>query len=832
MEYWSLPDGMEPLAKPEQTYRQHVQRVLEAHLELWPETVDYWRHLGQLLIEHRLFSGDIAAFLKRVDAGLRIACATHDIGKLNQGFHAYMCAERDRQQGKKVPINPEWHFRHELLSLPYTFALSRKINGQLPENLPWETVAVMGHHKRLSADIFQRERESRFIPAAKFPEPLHLKQFAWDWLLDYLPEELRSPESLALSFWHEGILIGQRGHTSRLISTRDQIFNSLQNHRHLDARILLRFFGASFKAHLQICDWWASAERHEIFGLCKHPASPIQPDQNPESWLKTKLEAAKQKSGKEAPKKITWREFQFEVAAAGPYVTCIAPTGSGKTEAALLWSLNRIRSQSQLSKILYLLPTTTTANAIQKRLGELFGKSMVGVAHSKARLLREGDQEEAEEDHSDVRQDVLFESVFIPPITVATLDQLLLAGQHGKYWVFRNHTLAQSAVILDELHAFDPYTLGLLGAFARQLRLLNIPVLALSATFPRPLQDLFKSWFSEAELVQDTTLLNAARSEWQLLSDTSFDDHNFWQKIASRMRTGERFLIVRNTVRGAQETFKKLQDLGAPARLLHSQFIQLHRKQIENEIFEDEEHNGRVSLVATQIVEVSLDIDYDHLITELCPPDALVQRAGRCNRGRKAKAATVTILPADEISHRVYQEKFGVSNILKLSLETLSRRLSAPRRLTESDLLDWVNEVYQTTNLAEEEKYRKAEREFLEAQRRLGYILDHPTEDDRLETRWIKEERVPVIPKNLWYDRFDEEMQSSFFRDPIQRAKYVVEIPFWRRKQLYAEGKAMPVEYQGKKLEFLYWVEVPYDNIIGLQLPKPDKAHIAYTEFF
>ncbi|MDZ7318872.1 MAG: CRISPR-associated helicase Cas3' [candidate division KSB1 bacterium] len=787
------------------------------------------------MIDHQLFSGDIAAFLKRVDAGLRIACATHDIGKLNQGFHLFMAAERERQTGKKVNVKAEWHFRHELLSLPYTYQLSlslAKVMGNLPGNLPWETVAVMGHHKRLDNDIFKRERERRFIPASPILEPALLQQLAWDWLNDYLPPEVQSFNSLPPKFWSESVQLLQHGQTGRYIQVKNQISEAIQNQRRLELRFLLRFFGASFKAHLQICDWWASAERHEIFGLGKHAASPIHLQQQPEDWLREKLENAKRSSLSGNPPEIQWREFQLQVASTGNYINCIAPTGSGKTEAALLWALNRIRSQPHLSKILYLLPTTTTANAIHQRLSDLFGKSMVGVAHSKAKLLREDDQEEAEEDRGEVRQSVLFESAFFPPITVATLDQLLLAGQHGKYWVFRNHSLAQSAVILDELHAFDPYTLGLLGAFAQQLRLLKIPALALSATFPKPLQDLFQSWFTDVELVQDTTLLEASRSQWQFLTNTTFEDQNFLREISRRMRKGERFLIVRNTVRGAQETFKELQKLKAPVRLLHSNFIQKDRKAIEDAIFEEEESHGKTSLVATQIVEVSLDIDYDHLITELCPPDALVQRAGRCNRRRTKKAATVTVLAADEISHKVYREKFGISNLLKQSAETLSHRLSTPQQLTESDLLDWVNEVYQGTNIADEEKYQQAKREFSERQRRLGYILDHPTEDERLETRWIKEERVPVIPKDLWYNSFDEEMQRSFFHDPVQRARYVVEIPFWRRKQLYAEGKAMPVEYQGKKLEFLYWVEVPYDNIIGLQLPKPDKAHIAYTEFF
>ncbi|MCL4706937.1 CRISPR-associated helicase Cas3' [bacterium] len=828
MNFWILSESEEPLAKPRQTYRQHVQRVLEAHLELWPQTQDYWSHLGALLIAQRIFAADLPAFLKRVDACLRLACATHDIGKLNQGFHLYMCAARD-----DGPVNRDWHFRHELLSLPFTVNLAQRLSkelGALPQNLPWEAVAVMGHHKRLDTTLFERERTRLFKPAFGILQPEQLQNKAWNWVSAYLTVDMQSCRDLPLKFWQEGAQLVQNGGAGRYVGQKDILRESLQSLNSPEARYLLRWFGASFKAHLQICDWWASAERHEIYGLGKLPASPIQSQDQPQTWLKEKLEASKKSSADSKPVNISWRQFQQQVAALGDYAYCIAPTGSGKTEAALLWALNRMRNHPHLSKILYLLPTTTTANAIYKRLSDLFGTPLVGLAHSKAKLLREDSEGESEEDNGEIRQNVLSEAAFFPPITVATLDQLLLAGLHGKYWVFRNHALAQSAVILDELHAFDPYTLGLLGAFAPQLRLLQVPVLALSATFPQPLRRLFENWFPATQQVQDHSLLAEARGQWQFHRDTDFADKSYLRKIARRMR-GERFLIVRNTVRGAQETFEQLREFDAPVRLLHSAFMQKDRREIEKAIFEAEKSGSKTSLVATQIVEVSLDIDYDHLLSELCPPDAMVQRAGRCNRARKKQNATVTVLAADEISHRVYQEKFGIDKILNRSAETLSQRLTMPAAMSEQDLLDWVNEVYATTDLSQQNLYQEAERDFKQQQHRLGYVLDHGGEDEKLETRWIREERVPVIPQKVWYG-FSPEEQKEFFDRPVKRAMYSVEIPFWRRKLLHSQGNAMPLEFEGKKLEFFYWVDLPYDEEMGLQLPKPAQENLKHTEIF
>jgi len=836
MNCWILPENESPLAKPKQTYREHVQAVLEAHLELWPQTQDYWSHLGALLIEPRLFNGSLTAFLQRVDAGLRLVCATHDIGKLNQGFHLYMCAERDKAVGKKVVINRDWHFRHELLSLPFTTMMAKWLSndlGHLPQDLPWEAVAVMGHHKRLDNYLFERERIQLCKPAFGMLEPTQLQRLAWEWVSEYLVEGMKSCQQVPLKFWEEGARLVQEGGARKFIVLKEHLCDGIQKQRSFEAKFLLRWFGASFKAHLQICDWWASAqkERRQIYGLGKMAASPIQARDLPERWLQQKLEATKQARAGGTSAQIIWREFQLKVASLSDYAYCIAPTGSGKTEAALLWALNHMRSHPHISKILYLLPTTTTVNAIHQRLSDIFGKALTGLAHSKAKLLREDNKGESEEDRGDVRQDVLFEAAFFPPVTVATLDQLLLAGLHGKHWFFRNHALAQSAVILDELHAFDPYTLGLVGAFVPQLCLLNVPVLALSATFPQPLRNAFQGWFPQTQQVQDTTLLNAARCKWRFYADTTFDDENFLRRAAKHMRQGQRFLIVRNTVAGAQETFAKLQKFHAPVRLLHSAFIQKDRQAIEQAIFDDEKNGGKTSLVSTQIVEVSLDLDYDHLISELSPPDAMVQRAGRCNRSRKKEKATVTVLAADEISQKIYQEKFGVGQILSRSAETLAQRLAQPRRMSEQDLLDWVNEVYAATDMAQHEHYREAENYFREQQHRLGYILDHNTADEKLETRWITEERVPVIPLNLW-SRFSPKMQHAFFSRPAMRAKYTVEIPFWRRKQLFSEGHAMPLEFKEQKLEFLYWIDVPYDPVIGLQLPKPEKEKLKHTEIY
>ena len=126
---------------------------------------------------------------------------------------------------------------------------------------------------------------------------------------------------------------------------------------------------------------------------------------------------------------------------------CRAPR-NGQTEALLLWA-------GDTGRLLYLLPTQATANAMWKRLKKIYGEENVGLAHGRAGYIL---RKEQEEDPLDVR---LWSSVFAKPVVVGTLDQYLMANLQGRHWEIRrlsqksNHSFGRD-------HSYDPYTLGLL----------------------------------------------------------------------------------------------------------------------------------------------------------------------------------------------------------------------------------------------------------------------------------------------------------------------------------------------------------------------------------
>lgn len=194
---------------------------------------------------------------------------------------------------------------------------------------------------------------------------------------------------------------------------------------------------------------------------------------------------------------------------------------------------------------------------------------------------------------------------------------------------------ARACLVLDEVHAYEPYTLGLLvEALERE------PPAALalaSATLPSTLL----SHFPAGKLVEaEPTLWRRSRHTLDH-RDEALADAGVATAVA-RARAGETVLVVANTVTDAQAIYRALRDdyEHDPSMLLHSRFTFGDRRLKEAEVQTPEP--GTI-VVATQVVEVSLDISYDVLLTEIAPIDALVQRMGRVNRQGERETALVAV---------------------------------------------------------------------------------------------------------------------------------------------------------------------------------------------
>ena len=170
-------------------------------------------------------------------------------------------------------------------------------------------------------------------------------------------------------------------------------------------------------------------------------------------------------------------------------------------------------------------------------------------------------------------------------------------------------------------------------------------------------------------------------------------------------------------------------------------------------------------LIATQAVEVSLDIDFDVMFTECAPPDAIAQRAGRVNRRRIKTDSYVLIYKASDTSHHIYD--LDSSGLLERSFNAFE---NSPEEITESKLIEIVENVYSDIEIESTDNFKDASEQYSKTQERLKGIFDNPNKDDVNEvTR--KTDYRPVIPL-----KFKDEISDL---RPSKRRLYEIKMPYW-----------------------------------------------------
>jgi CRISPR-associated endonuclease/helicase Cas3 len=716
-----------------------------------------------------------------------LCVALHDVGKLTRNFADMMRADEAEYEAA-IRRN----YRHEVAPLWLITQAARAMNtrqGLFPGEGLLETLAVAGHHKYLA--------EGYLIDEMKFRG----KSLVWDH--GTLKDIEAAVELARLMFREQGWRFPKFNVTpgdleywltqapnAADIPPFDWLSKSVG-----DLAILVENTKADFrdlfvllKGLLMTADWMASGAKGEVEALdARHGVvHGVRPD-----LVEGHLRERHEQRVKARPELRLgpfegYKDFQANCGAATGHVVAIAPTGSGKTEASWLWALGQIE-RGHARKVLVLLPTMVTSNSIHKRLCAFFEPKghRVGLVHSTADLIRSNSPDIDEADRADVRVDLSETHLFLP-VTVGTVDQLLVPLFHAGRWALKSLAAASSAVIIDEVHAYDPHTLGLITLMIRQLAPLGTRFMVMSATMPKSLRDAIEAELkSEAPdspgvtIVEDSELLNSARNTWEtrdipltrwLLPEDKNGNRvpspEFLELWGSRNDRGELFkiLIVVNTVKRCQDLAKSLREFGFDLICYHSKFILDHRRDKERRI----EDNPPRLLIATQVVEVSLDIDYDLLLTECAPIDALVQRAGRVNRSRRKVPGRVIIFRHEKESETVYAYPRGVLE------STWERCRALDRPPTEQALIDLVEEVYAGENPTASDGYISIQSATLGAQKKQSGVLDSPRpheEDAILKTRKDDYPQVSVIP-----DCFSDQVNGCV---PKQRRRYELKIPVW-----------------------------------------------------
>lgn len=314
---------------------------------------------------------------------------------------------------------------------------------------------------------------------------------------------------------------------------------------------------------------------------------------------------------------------------AEPHTLVVAPTGAGKTD----YLLRRCHK-----RIFYALPFQASINAMYERLKEAMPQDDVRLKHGASRLvdLESGDAEAAELQ--------AFPGAGVKVLTPFQLASVVFAGFGFEAQVLdvRGHD-----VILDEIHTYSQEAQAIVLALVERLATLGCRLHIGTATMPGVLYNRLKEVLQHRGGVAEVAL-----SPEQL---ATYNRHTVHKRLAEEwleplqqhVAQGERCLVVFNTVRRAQEAFREIEAAfpGVPKMLLHSRFRRTDRNSRERRLLNEFATSPEACiLVSTQVVEVSLDISFDMLLTQAAPLDALIQRMGRVNR-KRTRAGIGTLKP-------------------------------------------------------------------------------------------------------------------------------------------------------------------------------------------
>jgi CRISPR-associated endonuclease/helicase Cas3 len=335
-----------------------------------------------------------------------------------------------------------------------------------------------------------------------------------------------------------------------------------------------------------------------------------------------------------------------------------APTGTGKTEAALIWA-SRLVEAGQVDGLYFAVPTRSAATELHARIGRLMSTHHPALKDKIVRavpgLL---DTYNSVPDYPPETWAVAApKRTFAAPIAVGTIDQALLSIIRSRHAWMRAAFLSRHLLVVDEVHASDPYMASLTRGLIERHLSVGGRALAMSATLGETalaiLMDRERRPFDEAvaspyPAIRRTTEDQALPQASSRCIDVIVEP---LEQAASRARNAaadkQSVLWIRSTVSDAIADFQSFNASGVKSLLHHSRYAVEDRTWLDEQllsIFGLGGNRGGVIAVTTQTAEQSLDIDADLLITDACPADVLLQRLGRLHRHRVASRPTAVVI--------------------------------------------------------------------------------------------------------------------------------------------------------------------------------------------
>ncbi|WP_164668054.1 CRISPR-associated helicase Cas3' [Virgibacillus doumboii] len=467
----------------------------------------------------------------------------------------------------------------------------------------------------------------------------------------------------------------------------------------------------------------------------------------------------------------------------------IAQTGMGKTEASLLWAGK--------DKTFFTLPIRVSLNALFDRVHSDINYKNVGLLHgtSASHLDKNGEED----------WEVIYDQSknFSNKLLFTTIDQILKFPFKFKGYEKFFATMAYSKVIIDEIQAYNPWIVAVLLKAIEMIHKIGGKFMIMTATMPQ----IYLDELAERGVLDENTINNGFVDESFIRHRISLQDMAISRDadLIIEMASNQKVLVIVNTVDRAIELYKQFE--GKNVHLLHSRFIQRDRALLENEIkrFADEEENG--IWITTQLVEASIDIDFDVLFTELSTIDSLLQRFGRCYRKRKLDHDNPNVfIYTEDVSGRKYVYDEDILDLTEKYILSFNGK-----QLNEKDKVDLVKRIYSKEELNGTKFYE----DFQHAVHKLNHLEDYQYTNDEAQKILRGIQSVNVIPRNIYDELIDllealEKEKDSKKRTGLRLEidKYTLSIPDYKHKNertpidFYQTGK------DGRKYNILPNIEV------------------------
>lgn len=488
-----------------------------------------------------------------------------------------------------------------------------------------------------------------------------------------------------------------------------------------------------------------------------------------------------------------WRREKFQyntlqkfcMANTSENIMVTAPTGMGKTEAGLLWCGD--------NKCFFVLPLKTAINAMYDRIKDLVGseyKGRVALVHSdmKSYYLQDANAD-------DLSYDFAYEEYskqFCLPLTVCTPDQIFDFALKFPGYEYKLAVSSYSKFIIDEIQMYSPDVLAAIIFAIKMIHTMGGRVAVLTATLPPFVKEELLKIFGDDVKLADFSEEGILRHNVKVFDATLNSDDVV--DIVSKTKSDKvkKYLVVCNTVKTANRIYKELStsNIDADINLFHANFIKKDRMKKEKEIIfaskkKLEEMEKPEIWISTSVVEASLDIDFDILITELADLFSLFQRFGRVNRKGAKDLSNYNCYVFTELQDKA--STFIDEDIHNLSKDAI---ITVDGKLTEKEKNSLIEKYISVENIQGSKYYKNYQTFFNEYENEYDYLQKAGGSLRNID-------RIDIIPKCVYdenYDLINHCVEVSNSKDSTKEEriratddilKLTVSVSMWRYKKLY-----------------------------------------------